>query len=210
MVSFFSENKEIELEEGIDVICAGSIESMTYLNGLLENLKIHFNESYEHSRYTALWARAIAEELHMEQEDIKRIYACGLLHDLGKINIPQHILAKPGTLTTKEYEVIKSHAMASYLLIKEHVTEDIANAVFMHHERLDGSGYPRQLKGNIISDYAKILMVADSFDAMIVHRVYQRKSTYSEALLELRKQKDKYEMKYIEALERVIVAKKGK
>lgn len=104
----------------------------------------------------------------------------------------------------EEYETVKLHSQEGYLMIKDYVSADIANGVLMHHERLDGTGYPSQLKGNDISFFAKLIMVADAYDAMTVNRVYRSEVVWTDALVELKKDTKKYDIACLEALEQVV------
>lgn len=99
----------------------------------------------------------------------------GFLHDIGKISIPDHILRKPGDLTEPEYEVVKTHPGIGALLIQEHPLGELAlPAVHQHHEWVNGSGYPERLHGEQISIYARIVAIADAFDACTSTRPYRR------------------------------------
>lgn len=107
----------------------------------------------------------------------------GSLHDIGKILVPDSILLKEGRLTDEEYEIMKKHPTDGAEMVSK-VTSDknIIEAISQHHERLDGSGYPKGLKKDEINPLAKILMVADVFDAMTTDRVYRKKLSIKEAL----------------------------
>jgi HD-GYP domain-containing protein (c-di-GMP phosphodiesterase class II) len=131
-----------------------------------------------HSQRVAEFAVAIAHELELSQELIYQIRIGGMLHDIGKIGIPDAILTKPAALTTSEIQVIKSHpSKGSEILQKNQlIAERLRNellAVLEHHERLDGRGYPRGLRGDEISQIGRIMAVADVFDAMTSDRRYR-------------------------------------
>lgn len=203
---FTSLETEIKLAQAMrEVNGAG----LSRLKGLLSDLGNYFNESYEHSKYTAMWAGSIAEQCNVPKEYITKVYLSGLLHDIGKLKVPRQILSKEGKLTEEEYNIIQGHSKDGYRLVKDYVPEDVSLAVLQHHERLDGTGYPCHYKADKITEIAKIIMVADSFDAMIVRRVYHRKRSYAEAIAELRKDGEKYEEAYIEALEEVLIKGNG-
>jgi putative nucleotidyltransferase with HDIG domain len=110
-----------------------------------------------------------------------------LLHDIGKIDIPDDILKKPTRLTKEEFEIIKKHPVRGAELVKDTFLEQISTIIEQHHERIDGSGYPYGLKDDEILLEAKILAVADSFDAMTSKRPYREAIEVSKALDELRK-----------------------
>ncbi|AEA33411.1 HD domain-containing phosphohydrolase [Hippea maritima] len=136
-----------------------------------------------HSKRVALYAKAIAKALGYSQKDQDLIYLAGILHDIGKIGIPDNILLKPGKLTPNEYRIIKNHAEFSYQIIKNiKKFEDIAEFVRYHHERCDGSGYPKGLMCDEIPEGARILAIADVFDAITSTRPYRKKLSVDRAL----------------------------
>jgi PAS domain S-box-containing protein/putative nucleotidyltransferase with HDIG domain len=127
-----------------------------------------------HQRRVAELAVAIARKLNLSEDEIHGIRLAGIVHDLGKLTVPAEILSKPSRLTSLEYELIKTHAQAGYSILKEiDFPWPIAQIVYQHHERLDGSGYPRGLKDSEILIGAKILAVADTIEAMASHRPYR-------------------------------------
>ena len=100
--------------------------------------------------------------------------ACGLFHDIGKMLIPYSIIAKPGRLSEEEFATVKKHPALGYeLLQSQDVDVHVKNAALMHHERSDGSGYPSKLKGNQIDPYARMVAIADVYDAMTAARCYR-------------------------------------
>ena len=110
----------------------------------------------------------------LSEEDKKLITACGLLHDIGKLLIPDAILKKPGQLTKDEFDIIKAHPVKGYqLLQKNKLDSHIQYAALMHHEKCDGSGYPIGLKGNQIDWCAQIVTIADIYEAMTAKRIYR-------------------------------------
>ena len=127
-----------------------------------------------HSRRVAKYAKAIASELGWPKDRIEKIYYTALLHDIGKIGIPDHILNKSGKLTGEEYAVIKTHTTIGYHILENmEIILYIKDGAYYHHERYDGKGYPVGLKGNAIPLVARIICVADSFDAMYSKRIYR-------------------------------------
>ncbi|WP_233067572.1 HD-GYP domain-containing protein [Sphaerochaeta sp. S2] len=110
----------------------------------------------------------------------------GLLHDIGKIGVPESILNKPGTLSESEWEVIKRHPETGFrILSASNEFTDISSAILEHHEHWDGSGYPRGISGESISLQAKIITVVDAFDAMTSSRSYKYPMSIKKAMLEL-------------------------
>lgn len=128
-----------------------------------------------HSLRVAEYAKEIAKRMDKSQEEQEQIYLAGLLHDVGKIRIDKEIINKPGKLTDEEYEQIKIHPVASYYILKDiYGNGPVATGAKFHHERYDGKGYPNGLKGNDIPEIARILGVADTYDAMASNRSYRK------------------------------------
>ncbi len=131
-----------------------------------------------HSIRVAMYARELARRLGVSQDDQEWIFYIALLHDIGKIGIPDSILKKQGKLTPEEYEIIKSHPVIGAEILKGFTAiEDIGDGARYHHERYDGQGYCEGLSGEAIPFKARIIAVADSFDAMCSARVYKDKNS---------------------------------
>lgn len=138
-------------------------------------------------------AMAIAKQMGLPDEQAHAIHLAGMVHDLGKIQIPAEILSKPGKITGIEYSLIKIHPQAGYDILKGiNFPWPIAQMVLQHHERLDGSGYPQGLKGDAILLEARILSVADVVEAMSSHRPYRPGLGIEVALAEITKQRGIY------------------
>ena len=128
-----------------------------------------------HSEHVANYARIIAKKLNLDVAQQEMIYNAGLLHDIGKISIPDFILLKPGRLTPFEYEIMKYHPIISYEMVRKMPKfSKLANCIRHHHERMDGSGYPDGLTGDKIELGARILAIADIFDALTTDRPYRK------------------------------------
>jgi putative nucleotidyltransferase with HDIG domain len=139
-----------------------------------------------HQRRVANLACAVAKEMHVEEQSIRGIRAAGLVHDIGKLSIPAEILSKPSALSPLEFDLVKEHAQTGYDILKGIVFPwPVAEAVLQHHERLDGSGYPRGLRGDEIVLAARILAVADVVEAMASHRPYRAALGIDRALGEI-------------------------
>lgn len=139
--------------------------------------------TFSHSDNVAFYATELAKRLSLNEEIVENIRQAALLHDVGKIGIPEHILNKPGKLTMDEYEVMKGHVEASIDIIRHLPSLDyVIPAVLGHHEYYDGSGYPRRIAGDNIPLTARILCVADAFDAMVSERCYKPAFPVEEAL----------------------------
>ncbi|MBV8033008.1 MAG: HD-GYP domain-containing protein [Betaproteobacteria bacterium] len=143
-----------------------------------------------HQRRVADLAAAIALEMGLPAEQVEGIHFGALIHDLGKVQIPAELLAKPTRLTKLEFELIKTHPQAGYEIVKGiQFPWKVAEMVHQHHERLDGSGYPQGLKGDQIALEARILAVADIVEAMASHRPYRPGLGVDVALAEIQKQR---------------------
>ncbi|MBW2650842.1 MAG: HD-GYP domain-containing protein [Deltaproteobacteria bacterium] len=144
------------------------------INALAMALEMRDPYTAGHQRHVAELAEAIAREMNRSDDEIKGIYFTALIHDVGKIHVPAEILSKPGELSKTEFEIIKLHSQAGYDILKKiDFPWPIAEIAYQHHERLDGSGYPRGLKGEKILPQARIIAVADAVEAMLSHRPYR-------------------------------------
>lgn len=145
--------------------------------------------TFSHSQNVAYYAKALANEMHLSDELKNIVYEAGLLHDIGKIGITENILNKSGRLTEEEYSIMKQHVENAVDIIHHlPAMEYVVPSVISHHERYDGNGYPRRLKGEEIPLLGRILCVADSFDAMISVRSYKEAMPVSKALSILEKE----------------------
>jgi HD-GYP domain-containing protein (c-di-GMP phosphodiesterase class II) len=143
-----------------------------------------------HQSRSADLARAIAAQMGLPQEKIEGLRMAASIHDIGKLSIPAEILSKPSRLTNIEFSLIKEHARMGYEMLKDVESPwPLAEIVYQHHERMDGSGYPRNLKGDEILMEARILAVADVVEAMASHRPYRPAIGIEEALEEIEKNK---------------------
>ena len=127
-----------------------------------------------HSQVVAHYAELTARELDLPDEVVQDIRLAGLLHDVGKSEIPERILAKPGPLTSIEWLEMRRHPWIAVELLEDSGLGEISEWIYCHHERPDGSGYPRGLSGDEIPVEARILAVADAYEAMTNDRVYRR------------------------------------
>ena len=146
--------------------------------------------THGHERRVGEIASAIAHEMGLPADQIEGIRIAGYLHDVGKIAVPAEILSKPSRLSKAEFDLVKQHSQQSYEILKGvDFSWPVAEAAWQHHERLDGSGYPRGLKGEEIILEARILAVADTVEAMASHRPYRPGLGIDAALAEIEKQR---------------------
>ncbi|MDD2972899.1 MAG: HD-GYP domain-containing protein [Lachnospiraceae bacterium] len=141
---------------------------------MLHNMRQYDDSTYAHCLNVALICNVFARWLRFSEEDSNLATLCGLLHDIGKIMIPDSIIKKPAPLTDQEFSIIKTHPLEGYQILRnQDISDHIKNAALMHHERCDGSGYPLGLVGNKIDRFAKIVSITDVYDAMTSARVYR-------------------------------------
>lgn len=146
-----------------------------------------------HQLRVANIASAIAAEMELSREKIEGISMAGSIHDIGKLSIPADILSKPGRLTDIEYSLVKEHSRKGYEILKDVESPwPLAQIVYQHHERMDGSGYPKNLKGDEILLEARIMAVADVVESMASHRPYRAALGIEVALAEIEKNKGNF------------------
>lgn len=136
-----------------------------------------------HSSRVAQYTVMLARELGIDEETIDNYYCIALLHDIGKIGVPPEVLNKPGKLTDDEFRIIKSHSALGFNALKDiSILPELAIGAGAHHERPDGRGYPKGLKGDEIPRVAQIIAVADTFDAMYSDRPYRKRMNFEKAV----------------------------
>ena len=139
-----------------------------------------------HQQRVAQLAASIALKMHLPAEQVAGVWLAGIIHDIGKISVPGHILIKPGKLTATETSVMRAHALAGHnILGMMDFPQRVRQTVLQHHERMDGSGYPSCIKGQDLLLESRILVVADVVDAMQSHRPYRAALTLSQTLEEI-------------------------
>jgi putative nucleotidyltransferase with HDIG domain len=176
------------------------------VRALLVRLAHKDDYTAEHTRGVALRAVQVGEELGLAPVRLRELAVGGLLHDVGKLAVPNEILQKPGALTDEEFDVIKRHPEIGAGLVRElGFSGQVARLVMDHHERLDGSGYPRGLGAPDLDIETRIMAVCDVFDALLSHRVYRDAWSLEDALdLITREAGTKFDPACVDALERVI------
>ncbi|MRH44712.1 HD domain-containing protein [Aquibacillus halophilus] len=142
---------------------------------ILSDILISDDYIFAHSINVTIYSLALATELGLPKKEIEQIGLGSMLHDVGKVFIPEDILQKSGQLSKHEYEIIKTHTEEGFNLLRKspNIPLLVAHCAFQHHERLNGSGYPRGLTDKEIHPYAKLMGVADVFDAVTSNRVYR-------------------------------------
>ena len=156
------------------------------VNALIAAIEVWDPYTAGHQRRVATLAMAIAREMGFNRRRLDILRIAAILHDIGKINLPSEILCKPGKLADCEFNLIKIHSEAGYDILKKIDFPDIvADIVYQHHEKMDGSGYPLGLKGNDILLEARILNVADVVEAISSNRPYRPALGVKKALREI-------------------------
>lgn len=141
---------------------------------MLHNMRDFDDLTYAHSMNVAMICNVFARWLRFSEEDVRTITACGMMHDIGKLKIDDAIIKKPGKLTPEEFRAIQSHPAEGYrILQKQNIDLHIKLSALEHHEKCDGTGYPMKLTGEKIDPFAKIVAIADVYDAMTANRVYR-------------------------------------
>lgn len=142
--------------------------------GMMHNMRQYDDSTYMHCLNVALLCNVMAKWLNFSEEDTNNLILAGMLHDVGKLMIPDSIIKKPGKLTDEEYDIVKTHPAKGYTILKsQNLPECVKFAALMHHERCDGSGYPLGLENKKIQRFARLVGIADVYDAMTSARVYR-------------------------------------
>jgi putative nucleotidyltransferase with HDIG domain len=160
------------------------IKLLLYLSRYIDS---RVSTSGQHSTQVAQWVKSTARKMECDEEEIRSIYWAALLHDIGKIGVPEKVLSKAGPLTDEEWEVMKLHpTVGSNIVQSLKAISHIAPVIYAHQEKFDGSGYPEGLQGEQIPLGARILTVVDAYDAMTSDRRYRKGRSHQEAAEELR------------------------
>ena len=161
--------------------------------------------TYRHSSRVSNYAIQVATKMNLERERIENLFLASILHDIGKVNVPEEVLNKPGRLTNDEFALIKKHPGDGADMLRKTAYADLAEIVEQHHERIDGRGYPFGLKADEILLEAKIIGVCDTFDAMTEDRSYRKAFTAEFAMEEIRSLSGvQYDPEVVNAFEEVL------
>ena len=189
MVLKISQEKELDLyHENLEIVIQEKIKAYESLEharaedyekvllALVQMIEQRDSYTAGHSQRVAHYSKMLAEDLGHDEATCNQIYQAGILHDIGKIATPDAILLKPDRLSNIEYKLIKEHVKVGMKILQEvPMFQNIITIIGSHHERCDGGGYPQGLKGNEIPLLARIMIVADAFDAMTTSRIYRHK-----------------------------------
>lgn len=174
--------KNLRLYEEQQKIVIGSIKSLVTL------LDTRVPQEYTHSPYFSKLVTDIAIQMHLDEKQIESLRFASLLHDAGKVDIPLEILTKTTKLTAEEYKIIKRHpAKGAQILRPLQILKPVVPIIMYHHEKYNGTGYPSRLKKGQIPQGARIMAVADAFEAMVYGRPYRERMNINSAIKEIRK-----------------------
>lgn len=192
--------KNLQLYEEQQKIVLGSIKSLVTL------LDTRIPREYTHSPYFSRLVTAIAQQMHLDEKQIESLKYAGLLHDTGKVDIPLEILTKTGKLTPKEYRIIKCHPVKGAQILRPlQMLKPVIPIIMHHHEKYNGTGYPSKLKKGQIPQGARIMAVADAFEAMVYGRPYRERKDINSAIKEIKKKSgSQFDPKVVEAFLRAI------
>jgi len=192
--------KNMQLYEEQQRIVFGSIKSLvTFLN-------TQVSRDYTHSPHFSKLVCALGVDIHLNEKQLQSLKYASLLHDAGKADIPAEILTKTTKLTDAEYDIIKKHPVKGAQILRPlQVLRPVIPIIMYHHEKYDGTGYPSHLKGHQIPLGARIMSVADAFEAMVYGRPYRQRMDIVSAIKEVKKKSgSQFDPKVVEAFLRVI------
>ena len=198
--------KNLRLYEEQQKIVLGSIKSLVTL------LDTRVPQEYTHSPYFYKLVTALGIEMHLDEKQIESLKYASLLHDTGKVDIPLEILTKTTKLTSKEFDIIKKHPIKGAQILRPlQILRPVIPIIMHHHEKYDGTGYPSRLKKGQIPLGARIMAVADAFEAMVYGRPYRERKNTDDAVKEIKKKSGtQFDPKVVEAFEKVIKRIKSK
>lgn len=178
-IAYFKEVPLRKMKELADQSIEPLVQSGSIISQFHVMRRIDDDYTFRHSVNVSIIAGILAKWMGYRGNELKNIILAGLLHDVGKTQIPMNILNKPGKLLADEMEIMQLHSTFGYHFVSQtdQVSEAVALSILQHHERLDGSGYPQGLRNNEIHDAAKIIAISDVYDALTSDRIYRRRFT---------------------------------
>jgi HD-GYP domain-containing protein (c-di-GMP phosphodiesterase class II) len=192
--------RNLQLYDEQQKIVLGSIKSLVTL------LDIRVPQEYTHSPYFSKLVVAISQQMHLDEKQIESLKYASLLHDAGKVDIPLEILTKTTKLTPQEYNIIKRHPVKGAQILRHlQILKPAIPMIMHHHEKYNGTGYPSGLKKGQIPQGARIMAVADAFEAMVYGRPYRERMDTASAIKEIKKKSGKqFDPKVVEAFLKAI------
>jgi diguanylate cyclase (GGDEF)-like protein/putative nucleotidyltransferase with HDIG domain len=166
---------------------AQNVDIVTSVKTLITVINARDKYTFRHVERVVAYAKLLADKIKLSESDKKKLIYGAYMHDIGKIDIAKEVLMKPTKLTDDEWEQLRNHSENGVKIIQNvEALKDVIPIMLYHHEKYDGTGYPKRLKGEDIPYLARVLTVADSFDAMTSTRPYQKRKTFYEGIEELR------------------------
>ena len=192
--------RNLQLYEEQQKIVLGSIKAMVTL------LDTRIPQEYTHSPYFSRLVVMISEQMHLDEKQIESLKYASLLHDAGKVDIPLEILTKTTKLTPREYKIIKQHPVTGAQILRPlQVLKPVIPIIMHHHEKFNGTGYPSRLKKGQIPLGARVMAVADAFEAMVYGRPYRERMDINSAVKEIKKKSGtQFDPKVVEAFLKVV------
>jgi putative nucleotidyltransferase with HDIG domain len=192
--------KNLQLYEEQQKIVLGSIKSLVTL------LDIRVPQEYTHSPYFSRLVVSIAHQMNLDAKQIESLKYASLLHDTGKVDIPMEILTKTTKLTPREYKIIRRHPLKGAQILRPlQILKPVIPIIMHHHEKYDGTGYPSRLKKGQIPEGARIMAVADAFEAMVYGRPYRERMNINSAIKEIKKKSGtQFDPKVVDAFLKVV------
>lgn len=192
--------KNLQLYEEQQRIVLGSIKSLVTL------LDTRVPQEYTHSPYFSRLVTAIGHKMHLDEKQIESLKYASLLHDTGKVDIPLEILTKTTKLTAKEFKIIKRHPLKGVQILRPlQILRPVIPIIMHHHEKYNGTGYPSRLKKEQIPQGARIMAVADAFEAMVYGRPYRERVDVNSAIKEIKKKSGtQFDPKVVEAFLKIV------
>lgn len=186
VIEDIAKGKSIDVKLAKEVVeeCVNSILRIPDTFMLLTQLKNRDEYTAQHSLNVSIYAVAFGRYLNLSYKKLNELGLCGMMHDLGKLKVPKEILYKPGRLTPPEMHVMRKHTTWGRQLLMDGIgmPKEVIDVAHSHHERCDGKGYPRRLKQEQISPFARIVAIADTYDAITSNRYYKDACSHLEAL----------------------------
>ena len=190
----YGKTEEEQIEKRFEYIVSLLKKDMKSVREYELLYSMYMTDTIAHSLNVALISHEIAKRMGLSKKECDTATMCGLMHDIGKLAVSDHVLRKSGPLTEKERQEVELHPIKGYeVLLQTKLNTHVRNTALMHHERVDGSGYPYGTNLEHIDIYARIVAIADVYDAMTMDRVYRKALPPAEAMAQIKKDRAKYD-----------------
>ncbi len=202
-----ADRARVDLSESVTGNLMDSIMENDAVALNIDALKVSDEYTFKHSVDVAAISMLIAKKSGFSEAEIEKIGMAGLLHDVGKSKIPNQVLNKAGKLTEEEFGIMKKHSFYGYQILKEKkdIPQDVLFGVLQHHEKINGKGYPMGVSAEQISDFAKILSIADIYDALVTERPYKKAFSQQDAIEMIMAKTDELDINYMRDFLAIII-----